>query len=109
MKRLDSVEALNAFLQEHSDGEVFIFKRSTRCPVSSLTFEEFKRFAEKHPDVPTAYIDVIESRPVSNHFAEEHGVEHKSPQVIQLHHGDVAWHDSHNAITEEELTKRKKS
>lgn len=109
MKRLETVEDVEQFLEQHKESEAFIFKRSTRCPVSAQAFEEFKRFAAKHSSVPVAYVDVIESRPVSNHIAEKSEVEHKSPQVIHYHKGDVVWNDSHHAIKEEALEKQKKS
>lgn len=100
MYKLETTEAFDALL---TDGNVLIFKRSTRCPTSFIAFEAFRRFSEAHPAFQAAYVNVIEDREVSNHIAHITGIEHKSPQAILIRNGKVVWHDSHHNITEESL------
>ena len=80
-----------------------LFKHSPICPVSAAAFDEYELFAAKHPDVPTAWIDVIGSRPLARFVAETTGVRHESPQAIWIRGGRVAWHASHGAITRNSL------
>ena len=80
-----------------------LFKRSLVCPVSDAAFSEYEAFAAAHPDVPTAWIDVIGSRPLARRIAEATGVRHESPQALWLRDGRVAWHASHGAITRNSL------
>lgn len=109
MKRISTREELEQWLKDNKEKESYIFKRSTRCPVSFSAFEHFKRFAAENPHIPMAYLDVIESRAASNHLAETTGIKHQSPQVLHFQEGSVVWHDSHHNITHEKLTQRKKT
>lgn len=101
MHKLETVEQFNTLI--HENRTLFLFKRSTRCPTSFMAFEEFRRFAEEHPDTPCAYLNVIEERDLSNHVASITAVEHASPQVLLFNEGRVVWHDSHSGITQEVL------
>ena len=56
-----------------------------------------------HPNVPTAWIDVIGERPWSRHVAEATGVTHQSPQALLVRDGSVVWHASHGGITRKTL------
>ena len=76
-----------------------VFKHSTRCSISAAAFEEYSRWSEAHPDVVTAWIDVIQDRPLAQAVAEHTGVRHESPQAILLVHGAARWNASHGAIT----------
>jgi len=76
-----------------------VFKHSLICPVSERAFAEYEAFTAAHPDVPTAWIDVIGERPWSRHVAAATGVAHESPQALYVVGGRVAWHASHGAIT----------
>lgn len=42
-------------------------------------------------------------RAVSRHIAEKTGVTHQTPQALLVRNGEVLWHDSHGAITEDRL------
>jgi bacillithiol system protein YtxJ len=80
-----------------------LLKHSLRCPISSWAFEEFHRFAEEHPTIPAAWVDVIASRPLSLALAEETGISHASPQAFLIVDGEVAWSATHSRITYESL------
>ncbi len=109
MDKIENLEQLESFLKKNPDADLFIFKRSTRCPTSFIAFENFRRFHEANPTIPCAYVNVIEERAVSNHLAELTGVEHHSPQVLHFRGGKVIWNGSHHEITEEALTDRKQA
>jgi bacillithiol system protein YtxJ len=83
----------------------FVFKHSTRCPISRRARAEVERFAAEHPEVPVLEVLVIESRPVSLAVAERTGIAHASPQALLLRAGTVAWHASHSAITADALAR----
>lgn len=76
-----------------------LFKHSPVCATSARAFDEYEAFAAAHPDVPTAWIDVIGSRPLSRRAAEATGVVHESPQALWIVDGRAAWHASHWNLT----------
>lgn len=78
---------------------MLLFKHSTRCPVSAAAFEELQAFAASRPDVPSAYVDVIDERALSQALAAATGVRHESPQALWMVGGTVRWHASHGSIT----------
>jgi len=80
-----------------------VFKRSLICPRSDRAFAEYEAFHAAHPDVPTAWIDVIGEREWSRHVAAKTGVTHESPQALCVVDGRVVWHASHGAITRRSL------
>ncbi len=75
-----------------------LFKHSLICPVSTAAFREYTAFVAAFPDVPTAWIDVIGSRPLARRIAEATGVRHESPQALWLMAGRAKWNASHAAI-----------
>lgn len=80
-----------------------LFKHSLICPVSHRAFDEYRAFLEGAPDTPTAWIDVIGQRPLSQHVAARTGIEHASPQAIVIVQGEPVWNASHGAITKDSL------
>ena len=80
-----------------------VFKHSLICPVSAAAFREYQAFVAEHPDVQTAWIDVIGERPWSQRVATATGVRHESPQALLIRDGRVAWHASHGAVTQRAL------
>ena len=72
--------------QASSDKPVLVFKHSTSCPISADAYKQFNAFIEtdQGQELTTAYVKVIESRPVSNQIAEDLDVVHKSPQIFLL-------------------------
>ena len=80
-----------------------LFKHSRICPVSDRAFAQYRAFLAEHPDTPTAWLDVIASRPLSQEVAARTGVQHESPQALLLEHGAARWNASHGAVTRDSL------
>jgi bacillithiol system protein YtxJ len=78
---------------------LLLFKHSPVCPISAAALTEYERFRATFPDARTAFVDVIEQRPVARGLAERCGVRHESPQAILFEAGAPVWHASHGAIT----------
>ncbi|MBT2574062.1 bacillithiol system redox-active protein YtxJ [Bacillus sp. ISL-51] len=81
------------------ENTLVFFKHSVTCPISQAAFREFDAFASEHTEVPSYYLQVQESRPLSDCIAETYGVKHESPQVFVIQNGEVKWHASHSQIT----------
>ncbi|AIC94223.1 bacillithiol system redox-active protein YtxJ [Shouchella lehensis] len=95
MEELKTVQEWETFKEKATEQTVLVFKHSTQCPVSAEAFEEFQAFTSDNPTYATAFVKVIESRPVSNQIAEDLGTVHKSPQLFVLKNGQVHWTESH--------------
>ncbi len=98
------IESFAAFESAiEAPGALFVFKHSTRCPVSSRAEEQVDAFVAENPDVPVHRVLVVEQRPVSLSIAERLGVAHASPQVSLVRDGKAAWDTSHLAVTAETM------
>jgi bacillithiol system protein YtxJ len=97
---LDTSEALASCLARSESEPVFIFKHSTRCPVSSRARSEVERYIDEAGEtgLPVYLNYVVESRPVSNEIERSLGIRHESPQLFLLRAGKVVWHTSHGGI-----------
>jgi len=82
---------------------LMLFKHSPICPVSARALRQWQRFLATHPEVPTAFVDVIADRAVARGLSEESGVPHQSPQAILFRAGKAAWNADHDDITAESL------
>jgi bacillithiol system protein YtxJ len=76
-----------------------LLKHSLVCPVSTRAFQQYERFCDAHPDVPTGWIDVIGQRPWSQEVETRTGLRHESPQAIWLRDGQAVWNASHFDVT----------
>ncbi len=104
MQEITSKEDIDALLA--SGDQFFVLKHSSRCPVSTHAFEEFKSFSSENPSVTCVWVGVIENRPASNYLAEITSVEHASPQILHFRDGKACWNTSHHLITIDTLTER---
>ncbi len=102
---LDTSEALASCLARSEAEPVFIFKHSTRCPVSSRARSEVEAYIDGAGEsgLPVYLNYVVESRPVSNEIERNLGVRHESPQLFLLRAGKVVWHTSHGGIRAEAM------
>ena len=99
---LETTEQLQQIVDASFKNPQLIFKHSTRCPVSSLAKNRLeKKVAPETVDF--YYLDLIKYRKLSNQIAEDFGVHHESPQVLLLENGTCTYHDSHSAITMEDI------
>ncbi|MRX72725.1 bacillithiol system redox-active protein YtxJ [Bacillus lacus] len=104
---LGKIQDSNEFNELFSKHDMFLFlKNSTTCPISHGAFTEYKRFADEHDEVPTYYLNVQDSRELSNKISEEFGIKHESPQALLFKSKEVLWHDSHHSITYNTLTEQ---
>lgn len=83
---------------------VWLFKHSPICPLSRTARAEYEMFKIAYPDVPTLFVDVVNSRTLARAIADASGVPHESPQALLFEEGSVKWHASHSAITVAALT-----
>ena len=98
----DPDEALSALRDASRDTDIVVFKKSPICPVSTRAEHEFKTWLNTLGDDDTtrvAMIDVIAEKPLARGLTAALGVEHQSPQALWFSKGDLAWHDSHGALT----------
>ncbi|WLD92398.1 bacillithiol system redox-active protein YtxJ [Alkalihalobacillus sp. AL-G] len=77
----------------------YFLKNSTTCPISQSAFEEVEHFSEDHPNSPVYFLNVQDSRELSNRIAEHFKVKHESPQLFLISNDQVLHHDSHWKIT----------
>jgi len=80
-----------------------IFKHSTRCAISTIVLNKFKRKYLDTSDVKIFKLDLIKLRSLSNEVADIFEVEHQSPQVIVVKNKKVIFHASHYEINEIDL------
>lgn len=103
MQKVDTIEH---FQQLTIDNNQFIFfKNSMTCPISSNAFSQFEQFTKEYPKVPAYYLNVQQSRALSNYIAETYGIKHESPQIILFKNNEAKWHTSHWNITKEAIEK----
>jgi bacillithiol system protein YtxJ len=75
----------------------YVFKHSTRCPVSTRAAEVVKS-SESKLQYPLYWINVIEQRDVSNWVSETYSAQHQSPQLLLIIDGKVDGNWTHQAI-----------
>ncbi|MHC5080357.1 MAG: monothiol bacilliredoxin BrxC family protein [Planctomycetota bacterium] len=81
-------------------GSCYVFKHSTRCPVSTRAAGEVKG---QSLDLPLYWINVIEQRDLSDWVAETYGVKHESPQLLRIENQDVTTVWNHGEIRREKI------
>lgn len=108
MEKLTSIEEFTKLINS-TEKPIYIFKHSTRCPISAHAFQSFKEFISHHSDITSAYVDVIHERDVSNQIANSSKVTHQSPQVIIFQKAQPVWHASHYSISVEALENQYKN
>jgi len=102
---LTSVEQLQQIILESGNVPVFLFKHSTRCPISHAAHDEYKLFVDSLGGgaVMCTDLDLLAHRDVSEAIAVETGVIHQSPQAILVVGGEGKWSATHGMITVDSL------
>ena len=98
----DPAGALAALRAASAETDVVVFKKSPICPVSTRAEFEFNTWLKNTPESNTtrfAMINVIAEKPLARGLTAELGIEHQSPQALWFSGGELAWHDSHGALT----------
>jgi bacillithiol system protein YtxJ len=79
--------------------QAVIFKHSTYCDLSAMAHSQVLAAIRRKPDLRVHWVEVVDSRPVSQAIERHTGIRHESPQVLILKNGEVTWHASHRRIT----------
>jgi bacillithiol system protein YtxJ len=103
IENCETIEDWRTLLARSQDKPVFLFKHSTRCPISASRWKEFQSFAQGRDDAEFWVVLVIQDRPVSLQIAHDSGIAHQSPQAILFDNGQAVWHNSHWSITSQEM------
>jgi bacillithiol system protein YtxJ len=104
IEMLEKVETLEQFEELLKKEEKFLFlKHSLTCPISQAAYQEYEKYAEENQGVPTYFLAVQDSRPLSNEIAEKFDIKHESPQAILFSNGQPLWNASHWKITKRSL------
>ena len=105
LAELETISDLDELIELSRSKPVFLFKHSTRCPISTFAQKEYYKHVQTadREKVEYTFLDLIAYRNVSNAIAEKTGVVHQSPQAILLVNGDAVWSDTHTQITESAL------
>ncbi len=93
---------LNPIIEESESNPrgVLIFKHSTRCAISKMALNRFKReWGVPEADMSVYYLDLIRYRSLSDEVSERFSVQHESPQVLLIKNGKCIYHASHNGIS----------
>ena len=93
----------SSLLAASQDKPVFLFKHSTRCPISASRWRVLQEYAGRESRADFWKLLVVEDRPVSTYVADQTGVRHQSPQAILLYQGKPVWDESHYRITAEDM------
>ena len=102
---LEKVDTLEQFAELLSkEKKFFLLKHSLTCPISHAAFQEYQKFADENKNVPTYFLAVQDSRPLSNEISEKFQIKHESPQVLLFSEGEVLWNASHWKITNRSLS-----
>lgn len=100
----EKTSALSAILEASSKRPQLIYKHSYRCSRCVLAKDNIEEIAQEITEqADLHFIDVIESRPLSNSIAETLEVRHESPQLLIINNEEVVWHASHSQITSESI------
>ena len=103
---LNSVDQLDAIVEQSKTKPQLIFKHSTRCGISRMVISQFKKeyqLLENEADL--YYLDLLNYRDISNGIAERFQVMHQSPQLLVIKNGGVVAHESHGGINSLDLGK----
>ena len=103
---LNSMEQLDEIVERSKTKVQFVFKHSTRCGVSRMVINQFKKgYQLSESDADLYYLDLLNYRSISGDIAEKFQVMHESPQLLVIKNGVVVAHESHSAINNMELRK----
>jgi bacillithiol system protein YtxJ len=98
-----TIADFSKLLKTSQERPVFLFKHSTRCPISASRWRVLQEYAKHESRAGFWKLLVVEDRSVSMHVADRTGVHHQSPQAILLYRGRPVWNESHYRITTEDM------
>jgi bacillithiol system protein YtxJ len=86
--------------QKSLPDDCYVYKHSTRCPVSASAAGVVRAHTF---DLPLYWVNVIEQRDLSNWVAAAYSVAHESPQLLEIRGGKVKKSLSHFEISSKNL------
>ncbi|ABR49770.1 hypothetical protein Amet_3648 [Alkaliphilus metalliredigens QYMF] len=104
IKEIDTVEDLEKLIKKSHKKPVFIFKHDVAKQESEDVFQQYKDFIEENEeDIMSTVVYVREDMEVSDAVEELLEVNHDTPQIILVIEAEVAWDESGNGITTDQL------
>lgn len=98
--RLQSIDQLDAIVEESKSKPVAIFKHSTRCGISRMVMRQFESsYSVTEDQLKLYYLDLLSYRNVSDEVGYKFQVMHQSPQLIVIKNGSTIHHASHSGIS----------
>jgi bacillithiol system protein YtxJ len=97
--KLDTLDKLQAAIEESRIRPVLLFKHSNTCGISTGVFREVSMV-----DSEINIVVVQTDRHISNEIERHTGIKHQSPQAIVLKNGEAVYHASHYDITADDIT-----
>lgn len=94
---VESQEQLDDILALSQAKNVYIFKHSSRCGISSVVLNRFEKQV-KEKNETYFHVHIQGNRSLSDRIAEELKIRHESPQLIVLKNAKVLAHGSHYDI-----------
>jgi bacillithiol system protein YtxJ len=99
---LQSEQQLEEIKTNSTSKPQVIFKHSTRCSISSMAKNRLER--NEPPDgIDFYFLDIINHRNISNKIAHDFRVDHQSPQVLVINHGNCTYDESHSGIDMQDI------
>lgn len=96
---LVSMDQLDAIQEQSKSKPVVIFKHSTRCGISSMTFRQFESNYQVPQDtIALYYLDLLAYRDISNEVAIRFQVLHQSPQMLIIKNVTTVHASSHYQV-----------
>lgn len=97
---LTTLGQLDELKERSQEKTQLIFKHSTTCGISGMTWRMFKGSYEWEGRCDLYFLDIHAHRDISNAIADIFHVRHESPQLLIIKDGEVTFHTSHGAITD---------
>lgn len=105
MKKLNEIQDIDKIIELSHAKLQLIFKHSTNCPVSRMSYEKMlAEYPLTDEQADLYYLGVIEQRPLSNYVAEVLNIRHESPQILAVRNGECIFSESHLMIDPKILT-----
>lgn len=105
-KPLTTADEWVALLEESKDHPVVVYKHSSTCPISAGAKRRLRKGIDKGVlGMPIHALVVQDSPELKAQIAQDLDVQHESPQIIVIQDGKAVYHDSHKAVTAEDLAK----
>lgn len=103
--QLKAADQLEEIRKESAEKNVLIFKHSTRCNISRASLDRLERKwnDQEMLNVKPYFLDLLNSREISNLIVQHFNVEHESPQILLINKGQAIFDQSHFSIDYDQI------